>query len=39
MEVLKSIRYYDDNDELYNEYNITFEYNRKKVFGNSHNSF
>lgn len=30
MDILKSIRYYDDNDELYNEYNITFEYHGKK---------
>lgn len=30
MEILKSVRYYDDNDELYNEYNITFEYKGKK---------
>lgn len=28
--LLKSVRYYDDNDEFYNEYNITFEYNGKK---------
>ena len=30
MEILKSVRYYDDNDELYNEYNVTFEYKGKR---------
>lgn len=30
MEILKSIRYYDDDDELYCEYNITFEYKGRK---------
>lgn len=30
MDILKSVRYYDDDDELYCEYNITFEYKGKK---------
>src|SRR5699024_4655002 len=30
MDILKSVRYYDDDDELYCEYDITFEYNGKK---------
>jgi hypothetical protein len=30
IQILKSVQYYDDNDDLYNEFNVTFEYKDRK---------
>lgn len=30
IEVLKNVKYYDDDDELYAEFNVTFEYKGKR---------
>ena len=30
IEILKNVRYYDDNDDLYAEFNVTFEYKGKR---------
>jgi hypothetical protein len=30
IKILKSVQFYDDDDDLYNEYNVTFEYKGRK---------